>query len=111
MQTINVGFDNGEKILHIADIHIRNYKRHTEYRQVFEQLYEAAKDLPQNSIIYIAGDLVHNKIDMSPELIQLTSEFLTKLADIRPTIFIRGNHDMNLKNSREHRPTNQLRTN
>ena len=98
MQTINIGFDNVEKILHIADIHIRNYKRHTEYRQVFEQLYEAAKDLPQNSIIYIAGDLVHNKIDMSPELIQLTSEFLTNLADIRPTIFIRGNHDMNLNN-------------
>ena len=98
MQTINIGFDNVEKILHIADIHIRNYKRHKEYRQVFEQLYKAANKLPKNSIIYIAGDLVHNKIDMSPELIQLTSEFLTNLADIRPTIFIRGNHDMNLNN-------------
>ena len=43
MQIINVGFDNVEKIIHIADIHIRNYKRHTEYRQVFEQLYEAEK--------------------------------------------------------------------
>ena len=98
MQTINIGFDNVEKILHIADIHIRNYKRHTEYRQVFEQLYVAAKALPKNSIIYIAGDIVHNKIDMSPELIQLMSEFLTNLADIRPTIFIRGNHNMNLNN-------------
>ena len=53
MQTINIGFDNVEKILHIADIHIRNYKRHKEYRQVFEQLYKAANKLPKNSIIYI----------------------------------------------------------
>tara|TARA_R110002153_G_scaffold64821_10_gene173777 strand:+ start:1387 stop:4539 length:3153 start_codon:yes stop_codon:yes gene_type:complete len=98
MQTIDIGFNNVEKILHIADIHIRNYKRHKEYRQVFKELYIAAKALPAKSLIYIAGDIVHNKIDMSPELIQLTSEFLSNLADIRPTIFIRGNHDMNLNN-------------
>ena len=100
MQTvdINVGFNNVEKILHIADIHIRNYKRHKEYRSVFSQLYKDVKKLPKNSLVYIAGDIVHNKIDMSPELIHLTREFLISLADIRPTIFIRGNHDMNLNN-------------
>ena len=100
MQTVNIdiGFDNVEQILHIADIHIRNYKRHKEYRSVFSQLYKKVKALPKNSIVYIGGDIVHNKIDMSPELIHLTREFLVSLADIRPTIFIRGNHDMNLNN-------------
>ena len=98
MQKIDIGFDKIEKILHIADIHIRNYKRHTEYRSVFDQLYKAVDKLPANSLVYIAGDIVHNKIDMSPELIDLTREFLISLANKRPTIFIRGNHDMNLNN-------------
>jgi len=98
MQKLDIGISSVEQILHIADIHIRNYNRHDEYRKVFKELYKAVEDLPKNAIVYIAGDLVHNKIDMSPELIDLTSEFLRELADRRPTIFIRGNHDMNLNN-------------
>ena len=99
IQTIDVGFNTVDKILHVADIHIRNYQRHKEYREVFKHLYKAAKELPENSIIYIAGDIVHNKTDISPELIAITSEFLKKLADIRPTILITGNHDTNLNNT------------
>mgnify|MGYP003385378502 FL=1 len=98
MQKIDVGFKEAKQVLHIADIHIRNYKRHDEYRSVFKKLYEAVEALPEHSLVYVAGDIVHNKIDMSPELIMLTSEFLRNLADRRPTIFIRGNHDMNLNN-------------
>ena len=98
IKNINVGFNNLEKILHVADIHIRNYQRHKEYREVFKKLYTAAKELPSNSIIYVAGDIVHNKTDISPELISITSEFLKKLADIRHTILITGNHDTNLNN-------------
>ena len=75
----NIGFDNVEKILHIADVHIRNYKRHKEYRQVFRKLYKEAKQLPKNSLIYLAGDIVHTKTDISPELVQIVSEFLNKL--------------------------------
>ena len=44
---IDVGFDKVEKILHVADIHIRNFKRHKEYRQVFRKLYKEAKLLPK----------------------------------------------------------------
>ena len=98
MQKLDIGISAVEKVFHIADIHIRNYNRHDEYRKIFKELYKAVDDLPENSIVYIAGDIVHNKIDMSPELIDLTSEFLRELADRRPTIFIRGNHDMNLNN-------------
>mgnify|MGYP003644391498 FL=1 len=95
---INIGFEKVEKILHIADVHIRNYKRHKEYRQVFRKLYKEAKLLPKNSLIYVAGDIVHTKTDISPELVQIVSEFLNKLANIRPTIVIAGNHDANLNN-------------
>ena len=95
---IDVGFESVEKILHIADVHIRNYKRHKEYRQVFRKLYKEAKLLPKNSLIYVAGDIVHTKTDISPELVQIVSEFLNKLANIRPTVVIAGNHDANLNN-------------
>lgn len=96
--TINVNFESIDKILHVADIHIRNYKRHKEYREVFNQLYAQVDKLPHNSIVYIGGDIVHNKTDISPELIELTFEFLKNLADRRHTIMITGNHDANLNN-------------
>ncbi len=99
VKNINLKFEKVEKILHVADIHIRNYQRHKEYREVFKHLYEAARKLPENSLIYIAGDVVHNKTDISPELIDVTSEFFKELADIRPTIVITGNHDTNLNNT------------
>jgi len=97
---IDIGFDNIETIVHIADVHIRNLKRHKEYKQVFRKLYKdlISKDLPANSIIYLAGDIVHAKTEMSPELIQMVSDLFTNLSKIRPTILIAGNHDCNLNN-------------
>ena len=47
---IDVGLDKVDKILHVADIHIRNFKRHKEYRQVFRKLYKDAKQLPKDSL-------------------------------------------------------------
>lgn len=88
-----------DKILHIADVHIRNWKRHKEFKLVFDKLFEAAKQLPTNSIITIGGDIVHAKTDMSPELIHMVSYLLYGLADIRPTVVICGNHDTNLNNN------------
>ena len=37
MKKIDIGFENIECIAHIADIHIRNLRRHKEYRQVFRK--------------------------------------------------------------------------
>lgn len=86
-------------IYHIADIHIRNFHRHQEYTKVFKRLYKIIKSYKtDNSIIYLAGDIVHAKTDMSPELVKITSEFLTNLAKIHPVIIIPGNHDANLDN-------------
>jgi DNA repair exonuclease SbcCD ATPase subunit len=91
-----------EKIIHIADVHIRNFKRHDEYRSVFEKLYTLCRQKAaenKNTIIYLAGDIVHAKTDMTPELVHLVSEFLDTLSKIAPTILIAGNHDCNLNNS------------
>lgn len=88
------------QIFHIADTHIRLFKRHKEYEVVFERLYDYIRSNKQpNDIIFLGGDIVHNKTDMSPELIYQTSKFLKSCADICPTILICGNHDFS-ENSR-----------
>tara|TARA_R110000868_G_scaffold72701_2_gene211517 strand:- start:2627 stop:3346 length:720 start_codon:yes stop_codon:yes gene_type:complete len=86
-----------DKIFHISDIHIRTLKRHREYREVFKNMYKYITDnATPNSIIVCTGDIVHSKLDMSPELIQLLVEFFDGFTI--PTIVILGNHDMNLNN-------------
>jgi DNA repair exonuclease SbcCD ATPase subunit/predicted MPP superfamily phosphohydrolase len=96
---INVPFTELKTIAHCADIHIRLFKRHEEYRQVFNTFYDQlrATDLT-SGVIVVAGDILHAKTDMSPEMVELASEFLRNLADIAPTLVIAGNHDLNLSN-------------
>ena len=95
---INIPLKKIKYIHHISDVHIRNLKRHAEYEQVFERLYEKIKQNREDSIIYIGGDIAHSKTDMSPELVDQTSRFLKSLSEICPTIVITGNHDCNLNN-------------
>ena len=88
-----------EKIYHVSDIHLRNVKRHKEYRSVFENFYNQVKeDALKNAIIFIGGDVAHAKTEMSPELVAEIADFFNKCADIHPTILIAGNHDCNLNN-------------
>jgi DNA repair exonuclease SbcCD nuclease subunit len=86
-----------DKIFHISDIHIRTLKRHTEYRHVFENLFNYIDThKTENSVAVVTGDIVHSKLDMSPELVQMLVEFFNGFT--LPTIVILGNHDMNLNN-------------
>jgi len=90
-----------KKIAHLADIHIRKLHRFVEYRDVFKRLYKKLKEVKPD-LIYIGGDIVHGKLDTSPEEIRLLADFFLALADISPTLIIPGNHDCNLNNkSRE----------
>src|SRR4051812_36646886 len=91
---------NLRRIIHLADIHVRLFKRHAEYRQCFKQLYTDLKatDLT-DTVIVVAGDVVHSKSELSPEMVGSVSEFFTELATLAPTIVIAGNHDCNLSNS------------
>lgn len=86
-------------IFHIADIHLRNWKRHREFKEVFDKMFKQIDELPPNSIVTVGGDIVHAKTDMSPELINMVSYLFNGLADRLPTIVITGNHDANLNNN------------
>lgn len=100
MRVIDIGIEKIDRIYHISDVHVRNVKRHTEYKQVFKRLYSyIRKTKTDKSVIYLAGDIVHAKTDMSPELVDIVSDFFRQLADLAPTILITGNHDCNLNNS------------
>jgi len=88
-------------IVHLADIHVRLFKRHAEYKKVFETFYEQLRTIKNEGkefVIVVAGDIAHAKTDMSPEMVQLISDFLKTLAAIAPTVVMAGNHDLNVAN-------------
>ena len=86
------------KFAHISDTHIKNLKYHYEYKIVFDKLYQ---ELRNHNIDYIVhtGDIAHTKTQISPEFVEMCSDFFKNLAQIAPTYIILGNHDGNLKNS------------
>ena len=93
--------DKIKTIAHLADIHIRKLHRFVEYRDVLKRLYIKLKEVKPD-LIYIGGDVVHGKLDTSPEEIRLLADFFLNLSAISPTLVIPGNHDCNLNNkSRE----------
>ena len=99
-----------KKIVHIADLHIRTYVMHDLYKAQFDKLLEEIK---QHSIqwtadgirwdeirIVIAGDIAHQKINISNEQLLLTSWFLNQLSGYGKVVIIPGNHDF-LENNHE----------
>lgn len=98
-EKLNTTLPKVDYIVHVADIHIRLTKRHDEYREIFAKLYDEIKKTPDKTVVVIAGDLAHSKCDLSPECVQLMTEFLKNCADLRPTIIIAGNHDCLLTNT------------
>ena len=97
IKQIDVGIEIINKIFHVSDIHIRTLKRHREYREVFQNMFDyIACNSTRQSIAVVTGDIVHSKLDMSPELIEMLVEFFDGFTI--PTIVILGNHDMNLNN-------------
>jgi DNA repair exonuclease SbcCD ATPase subunit/DNA repair exonuclease SbcCD nuclease subunit len=85
------------KIAHLADIQIRNFSRHDEYRESFRNLYESLR-LNKPDRIVIVGDIAHTKTQISPEFVDICSDLFTNLAEIAPLDLTLGNHDGNLKN-------------
>lgn len=88
-----------KRVIHIADIHIRTYQYHELYKKQFElllkELSDATKSLDHNEVrVVIAGDLAHQKINISNEQLMLTSWFIQKLSEeIGQVVIIPGNHD------------------
>lgn len=94
-----------KKIIHLADIHIRTYRMHDEYRETFIKFLAEAMELvkgykSEEVRIVIAGDYVHQKITISNELLILGTWFLGELSYIAPVVIIAGNHDL-LENNKD----------
>ncbi len=85
------------KIAHIADVHIRNYKYHKEYRAAFSDLYSKLRQ-EEPDVICLLGDIAHTKTDISPEFVEMATNLFSELGKIAPTKIILRNHDLNLKN-------------
>ena len=67
------------RIAHISDTHIRNYKYHTEYRAVFDKIYERLRKEKPDCIVH-CGDLAHTKTQLSPEYFDLATLHLYTLS-------------------------------
>ncbi len=82
------------KIAHIADIHFRNIQRHNEFRAICENFIDQMKKIKPERIV-IAGDLVHSRNQISPELVNELSWFLLECSKVTgKVIIIPGNHDI-----------------
>lgn len=88
---------NNFRIAHLADVHIRLYKREEEYKYVFDQLYKSLRQEKPDRIV-LCGDIVHSKISLSPECVESVSNFLMNLSNITDVDVILGNHDLVLSN-------------
>jgi DNA repair exonuclease SbcCD nuclease subunit len=91
-----------KKIIHIADIHIRTIQLHSLYQKQFnlflDKLANHLEDWkeqvnPDEIRIVIAGDIAHQKINISNEQLILTAWFLSELTKYGKVIIIPGNHD------------------
>ena len=92
-----------KKIIHIADLHIRTIQMHDLYKEQFQKLLDelsvkflewADENISHNEIrIVIAGDIAHQKINISNEQLLLTSWLLKELTRFGKVVIIPGNHD------------------
>ena len=91
-------------VIHCADIHIRNFQRLNEYTDQLSRFVEKCKEVTKNYKreeirIVISGDLVHQKNNISNELMTFSSFFLRELEQIARVIVIAGNHDLLVNNT------------
>jgi DNA repair exonuclease SbcCD nuclease subunit len=92
-----------KRIIHIADIHIRTIQMHDLYKEQFEKLLKELSlkvfDWAEEGVnwdeirIVIAGDIAHQKINISNEQLMLTSWFIRELTEYGKVVIIPGNHD------------------
>lgn len=85
-----------KNIIHLADLHIRTTQYHDVYEKQFNKLYKKLNELNfdrNETRIVIAGDVFHQKINISNEQLILASKFFTALTNYGKVIIIPGNHD------------------
>lgn len=92
-----------KKIIHCGDIHIRNLERHEEYEEQLSKFINKCQEIANNYEkdeirILIAGDLLHQKNNITAELVSAVSNFIRSLEEIAKVIVIAGNHDLVVDN-------------
>lgn len=92
-----------KKVIHCSDIHIKNLLRHDEYAEQLTKFIEKCKEISEpyekkELRIVIAGDLIDQKNNITPELITFVSTFIRELEEIAQVIVIAGNHDLIVNN-------------
>ena len=100
----NIKYMAIKKIIHIADVHIRNFQRLEEYTHQLNELKEKIKKctegLSSDEIrIVISGDIVHSKNVVSNELIAFVSTWIRDLQELCKVVVISGNHDLMVDNT------------
>lgn len=96
-KTIKINNNNYTFIYHLSDIHIRPLYRHSEYNEVFENVYTFLKNKCNEKnkiIIAITGDILHEKDNLKPETVLLCRNFIKNLSKYGDVVIITGNHDM-----------------
>lgn len=93
-----------KKIITCGDIHIRNFARQDEYSEQLNLFIEKCKEIASNYDkdevrIVIVGDILHQKNNISPDLITIVSCFIRELEKICKVIMIAGNHDLLVNNT------------
>lgn len=92
-----------KKIIHVSDVHIRNYQRLDEYTDQLNKFIAKCKEIAEpydkdEVRIVICGDICHSKTSISNELIMYVSNFIRKLEEICKVFVISGNHDFLMNN-------------
>ena len=92
-----------KKVIHCSDIHIKNLLRHDEYAEQLTRFIEKCKEISEpyekeELRIVVAGDLIDQKNNITPELITFVSTFIRELEEIAQVIVIAGNHDLIVNN-------------
>lgn len=94
-----------KKIIHIGDLHFKTYKRHQEFRDQFQKLFdfigELRKEYSYDELrVAICGDVVDQKINVSNELTLILAWFFNGITKYCPVVMIAGNHDF-LENNKD----------
>lgn len=82
-----------KKLVHFSDLHLRLIKDHDLYKTILMDMFNQFKEIQPDRVVF-TGDLVHNKNQVSPELIEMVRWVLDECSKIAKTIIIVGNHDM-----------------
>jgi DNA repair exonuclease SbcCD nuclease subunit len=93
-----------KKVIHLADIHIKNYQRMGEFKEatslLVNDIRSSINGLKREEVrILVAGDLVHQKNTVSNELFAFVAYFLRELEKIADVLVISGNHDLIINNN------------